>query len=102
MLTLTPTAADAVRALVANTDVDDETGGLRIAAGEAGEQGSPLDLSLVNGPEGSDQEVHAGGAHVFLEPVVTEMLDDKVLDAHVESGRVRFLLKEHGADSPAV
>jgi Fe-S cluster assembly iron-binding protein IscA len=96
MLTLTPTATDAVRALVANMDVDDDTGGLRICAGQAAEQGSSLELSLVNGPEATDKEIDAGGAHVFLEPVVDEMLDDKVLDAQLDSGRVRFVLMERG------
>ena len=34
MLTLTPTATEAVRQIVARAPVDDETGGLRISAGE--------------------------------------------------------------------
>jgi Fe-S cluster assembly iron-binding protein IscA len=101
MLTLTPTAADAVRALVAGTEVDDETGGLRIASGDLTTQGTSLELSLVNGPETTDNEVEAGGAHVFLEPAVAEILDDKVLDAQVDSGRVQFTLFDQpssGAD----
>jgi hypothetical protein len=47
-------------------------------------------------PEPTDNEIAAGGAHVFLEPTVAEILDDKVLDASVESGRVQFTLFERG------
>jgi iron-sulfur cluster assembly protein len=94
MLTLTPTAAEAVRALVSGMDVDDETGGLRIAPGETTAQGTSLELSLVNGPEATDDAVEAGGAHVFLESQVAEILDGKVLDADVHSGRVRFVLTD--------
>jgi iron-sulfur cluster assembly protein len=92
MLTLTPAAAEAVRTLIAGMDVDDETGGLRIAAGELAEPGQSLELSLVNGPEATDDKIEAGGAHVFLEPQVAEILDDKVLDASVGPGRVQFVL----------
>jgi hypothetical protein len=48
----------------------------------------------VNGPEATDDAVEAGGAHVFLEPRVAAILDGKVLDADVHSGRVRFLLTD--------
>src|SRR5687768_9962479 len=70
MLTLTPTATDAVRQIVAQGPVDDDTGGLRIAAGQPTPEGVPLELSLVNGPEAEDQEIGAADAHVYLEPRV--------------------------------
>jgi iron-sulfur cluster assembly protein len=92
MLTLTPTAAAAVRKLVSDTEVDENTGGLRISPGEDVEQGGTLALALVNGPEATDEDVSAEGAHVFVEPTVTELLDDRVLDAIVDGGRVRFTL----------
>jgi iron-sulfur cluster assembly protein len=91
MLTLTPTAAEAVRALVAGAPVDDDTGGIRISAGEATPQGTALELALVDAPEAADEQIDASGAHVFLEPRVSGFLGDKVLDASVESGgQVRF------------
>jgi iron-sulfur cluster assembly protein len=96
MLTLTPTAAEAVRTLVAGMDVDDETGGLRISSGEVTESGQSLALSLVNGPEATDEQVDERGVHVFLEPLVTDYLDDKVLDASVDSGRVQFVIMDRG------
>jgi iron-sulfur cluster assembly protein len=95
MLTLTPTAADAVRALVAGAPVSDDTGGMRISSGEETPEGTPLELALVDAPEAADEEIDAGGAHVFLEPRVAGFLGDKVLDASVDSGgQVRFSVLE--------
>ena len=50
MLTLTPTASDAIRRLVETAGAPDSAG-IRIAAGEPTDQGTPLNLSLVEGPE---------------------------------------------------
>jgi iron-sulfur cluster assembly protein len=95
MLTLTPTAADAVRALVAGAPVNDDTGGIRISSGEQTPQGTPLELALVDAPEAADEEIDADGAHVFVEPQVAGFLGDKVLDASVDSGgQVRFSVHE--------
>jgi Fe-S cluster assembly iron-binding protein IscA len=94
MLTLTPTAAQAVQYLVAGMDVDETTGGLRIASGETTATGPSLELSLVNGPEATDREVRTGGARVFVEPLVSEVLDDKILDARLDGDQVHFVLAE--------
>jgi Fe-S cluster assembly iron-binding protein IscA len=100
MLTLTETAAEAVRTLVAGTDVDDETGGLRIFTGEVTPQGAAaLEVALVNEPEATDAAIDEAGAHVFLESKVAGILDDKVLDASVASGRVRFEVLDRGTMS---
>jgi Fe-S cluster assembly iron-binding protein IscA len=99
MLTLTPTATDAVRQIVAQGPVDDDTGGLRIAAGQPTPEGVPLELSLVNGPEAEDQEIGAADAHVYLEPRVAEVLDDKVLDAQLQEDGVGFSIREPDADA---
>jgi Fe-S cluster assembly iron-binding protein IscA len=102
MLTLTPTAADAVRTLVAGAPVDDDTGGIRISSGEATPQGTPLELTLVDAPEATDEQIDAGGAHVFVEPQVAGFLGDKVLDASVESGgQVRFSVLEPREPEPS-
>ena len=101
MLTLTPTAADAVRALVAGAPVNDDTGGIRISSGEETPQGAPLELALVDAPEAADEEIDAGGAHVFVEPQVAGFLGGKVLDASIESGgQVRFSVLEPGEVDP--
>src|SRR6266540_1767468 len=85
MLTLTPAAAEVVRQLVANSPVDD-TGGVRISAGDTTEDGTELQLRVVDRPETSDESLDEEGAHVYLEPTVAEYLDDKVLDAHLHEG----------------
>ena len=104
MLTLTPTATEAVRQIVAQGPVDDDSAGLRIAAGEPTPEGVPLELSLVNGPQAEDQEIAAADAHVYLEPRVAEVLGDKVLDAKVQQDGVGFSIlevEEDGAPPPA-
>jgi iron-sulfur cluster assembly protein len=92
MLTLTPSAEEAVRQIVANAPVDDETGGLRIAAGEPTPEGVPLEISLVDVPEPDDQDAGAADAHVYVDPRAAEALDDKLLDAQLEDDSVGFAL----------
>ena len=89
MLTVTPTAAEAVQLLVAVRDPG-EAGGLRISARESPEPGAELEIDVVGSPEAADARIESRGARVFLEPAVTAALADKVLDARVLAGRVRF------------
>ena len=96
MLHLTENAADAVRHLSADSGLEPEPG-LRIAPGEPTATGTPLELTLAPGPEINDQTVEEGGAKVYVEEQLTGFLDDKVLDASVEDGQVRFRL----GDAPA-
>lgn len=95
MLTLTPTAAEAVRQLVASAPIDDD-GGLRIAPGETTSAGTALQITIVDAPETTDAAVDAEGAHVYLEPNVAQFLDDKVLDAQLDEGRVSFAVRDQG------
>jgi iron-sulfur cluster assembly protein len=100
VLTLTPTAAEVVRQLVASAPVDDDAGGVRISAGETTASGTQLQITLVDGPEGADRALDEEGAHVFLEPEVAEFLDDKVLDAQLDEGRVTFAVRDQGETPP--
>jgi Fe-S cluster assembly iron-binding protein IscA len=87
---LTENASTVVKSIAAqNPDV---TGaGLRIAA--IADDNTELNLSVVSAPEETDNIVEVDGALVFLEPVASGMLDDKVLDARVEdNGAVSFAL----------
>jgi len=93
MLTLTPIASEAIRQLSAQTD-DPEASGIRIAPGPETPEGTALELSLVEEPEPSDEKLEDDGATVYLEPQVAGFLDDKVLDAEVEEGRVTFLVRD--------
>ena len=79
MLTMTDTAAKAIRTLA---DWDDEFEGLRLATDPAG----TLTLSLARGPIDADQILERSGARVFLDRGVARELDDKVLDATAEPG----------------
>jgi iron-sulfur cluster assembly protein len=91
VLTLTETAAEAVRQLAAGSGLEPDPG-LRIAPGAPTPEGTPLELQLTSGPEASDQTVEEGGANVYLEGQVADALEDKVLDVAVEEGQVRFTL----------
>lgn len=93
MLTVTATATDAIRQLVDSSEIEADTAGIRIAAGEATEQGTTLSLALADGPEPGD-EVVDGDASVFLEPAVADYLEDVVLDAQVNDGEVAFALRD--------
>ena len=93
MLTLTPIAVEAVRQIVASGP-GEETGGVRIAPGQTTLEGTELQISLVAEPESTDASVEESGAHVYLEPTVAQFLEDKVLDAEVDEGRVNFAIRE--------
>ena|ERR687886_720357 len=92
MLTLTPSAEEAVRQIVAHAPIDDDTGGLRIAPGEPTPEGVPLEISIVDVPEPEDQDAGAADAHVYVDPRAAEALDDKLLDAQLEEDSVGFAL----------
>jgi len=93
MLTLTDTASDAIRRLVDDSPEAD-LGGMRIAPGPSTPEGTALELSLVEAPEPEDETVEDAGATVYLEEHIAPFLDDKVLDAEVEEGRVTFVIRE--------
>jgi iron-sulfur cluster assembly protein len=93
MLTLTPVASEAIRQLSSQTE-DPEASGIRIAPGPETPQGTALELTLVEEPEPEDEKVDEDGATVYLEPHVAGFLDDKVLDAQVDEGRVTFVLRD--------
>ena len=93
MLTITPDAATAVRAIVEASEIPGDAGGLRIAK-DAGEQPT-LALSLAAVPAEDDTVVDADGARVFLDGQAAQLLDDKVLDAGSDDqGRVQFGIGE--------
>jgi Fe-S cluster assembly iron-binding protein IscA len=99
MLTVTPTAAEAIRQLVDNSEASDSAG-MRIAAGEPTEDGTPLQLAIVDGPEPGDEVVEGDEATVFLEPQVAQYLDDTVLDARVRDDKVEFALRDGRGPQP--
>lgn len=89
MLTLTETAAEAVKQIVARVP-NVEDGGVRIrdTGGETG-----FELSVAPDPEPRDTVVVTDGARVFLDETAAVALEDRVLDAELaQDGSVRFAI----------
>ncbi len=90
MLTLTENAASAVKGLTTRIP-DTEQGGLRIRNTDAPE--ASFELTLAPAPEAEDEVVEVHGARVFVDPVIADVLDNRILDAKVaEDGSVKFAL----------
>ena len=91
VLTITDTAAEAIRGIVAAPELPDGAG-LRIATQhDAGE--AALEVSVAESPAETDQVVDEAGARVFVEADAVPLLDDKLLDAQIEGTRVGFMLE---------
>jgi iron-sulfur cluster assembly protein len=93
MLTVTSSAAAAIRAIVESTGVSDE-GGIRIAMATADEPDAALQLSVSDAPLDGDAVVEEEGANVFLDQMAVVALDDKSLDAEIEGEEIRFGIVE--------
>ncbi|MFE7844263.1 Fe-S cluster assembly protein HesB [Microbacterium sp. NPDC057407] len=89
MLTMTPTAAEAVKQIVARVP-QAEDGGVRIR--DTGTD-TGFELSVTADPEPQDTIVVTDGARVFLDETAAHVLDDRVLDAELaDDGSMRFAL----------
>lgn len=95
MLTLTDRAAEAISTLTRQSDLPDDSAGLRIVAHTAAQDHGrgELSLSLAQAPQGDDAVVESGDARVFLETEAAQALDQQQLDATVGAdGGVKFLI----------
>ncbi|HTU95412.1 MAG TPA: HesB/YadR/YfhF-family protein [Solirubrobacteraceae bacterium] len=90
MLTLAPSAIEAVDSLLHRPEVPDDAG-LRIRS--AGE--SELALEIAPEPAPGDQVIEEGGARVFVEPEAAPLLDDAELQARTQGDQVAFGLTPH-------
>jgi Fe-S cluster assembly iron-binding protein IscA len=90
VLALTDYAVDAVKIIV-SSDADTDAAGMRVTAGQAGEQ-PRFRLDIVSMPVESDQVIEAQGARVFLGPDEASLLDNKIVDAKIEQSRVAFTI----------
>ena len=98
MLVLTEAAAEVVKA-IASTPQAPEGSGLRIMSSAGSADPGALQVTAAPGPNENDQVVEAAGAHVYLEPQAAAYLEDKVLDAEVDSeGKAHFSLGMQGTD----
>ena len=92
MLAITPGAIQAIQGLTSQPDVPDGAG-LKIS-GHITPEGTAIELSLVEAPEESDQILEAEDTKVFVAAPLAPVLDDKILDAGVEEGRLEFKLAQ--------
>jgi iron-sulfur cluster assembly protein len=92
MLTLTDSAADAIRGIVAAPEIP-EGAGLRIATRSGSDQAT-LEVSVAETPAATDQVLDESGARVFVDEEAVPLLDDKLLDASVEGTRVGFTISD--------
>jgi len=100
MLTLSESAADAIRELSSQPGMPADTG-LRIVPNTENTGGPAFAAALSAGPDPDDRVVESGQARVYLEPHVVEELDDKVLDADVDQrGVVAFRVTPQSPDLP--
>ena len=93
MLTLTDTAAEAVRKIAAGSGLEPEPG-LRISPGTPVPEGTPLEIGLAGEAAETDETIDEDGARVYVDAPVAEALGDKVLDAQIEGDQIRFALLE--------
>ena len=97
MLALTQNAVDAIHAIKASSDEVPDDAGLRISAEATEAEESSLHLAIVPAPAESDVVVEAEGEQIFLGPEVAGFLEDKVLDAQMDEGRVNFAIAPQAA-----
>ncbi|MCA2219028.1 hypothetical protein [Jidongwangia harbinensis] len=89
MFTVSDTAADAIRELVANTDAPQGTG-LRIATHPGA---TSLEAALSAEPQPGDTIYHAGEAHILVDESAADALDGEAIDAMTDdNGHVQFIL----------
>ena len=85
MLTLSPSAVQAVDALLHSPSVPEDAG-LRIGA----EGDSQLTVELVAEPAPGDQVIEEGGARVFVDPDVAPVVETAQLDARTQGDQIAF------------
>ena len=93
MLTLTPTASEAVHVLLDNPDLP-EGCGVRFES-QADLAGNPgIGIQVVSGPAAGDHLVPAGEGHdLYLADEVEPILANQILDAEVDADHVAFSLR---------
>ena len=97
MLTLTPSAVEAVDALLHSNPTIPADAGLRIAStGEA-----EFSLGIAPEPAPGDQVIEDGGARVFVDEQAAPLIDDAQLDAHAQGDQIAFGLAPRGGGEPS-
>lgn len=95
MLALTQTAVGVIHDLTTQPGLPDGTG-LRIAPQPTDNGSGPaFALTLSQAPQAADEVIETPDARIYLEPAVSQLLDDKVLDARIdEQGEIAFMITQ--------
>ena len=88
MLTLSPSAVEAVDALLHAPEVPEDAG-LRIAAAP-GTPEPALSVQVAAAPAPEDHVIEEGGARVFLEATAAQFLEDAQLEAQPQGDQIAF------------
>ena len=91
MLTITQDASNAIRGILAQEEIPD---GSMVRISPESEKG--LAIGLVQTPAPDDQIVEGAGVEICVEQSLTEVLDDKELDAGTAGGNVAFRIAPQG------
>ena len=97
MLAISHTASEAIKGLLAASDLPPNAG-VRISSHPQG--AGIFQLSLAPEAGDADAVVEEEGATVFLEDEVVPLLDDKTLDAQIHDDQVMFTFVGGGEDDP--
>jgi iron-sulfur cluster assembly protein len=96
MLEITEGAVEVIKAIV-----EDGQGGLRLDPQPGEGEDTEFDLEVVDGPADGDETVERDGARVYLPASASDMLSDKVLDAHEHDDHVHFMIGQQGEELPS-
>jgi Fe-S cluster assembly iron-binding protein IscA len=96
MLTLSPSAVEAVDHLLHGESVP-EGAGLRIGTTDDAQQ---LTLALTAAPAPGDEVIEESGARVFVDPQAAPLVDNAQLEAQTQGDQVAFGLAPQGDDMP--
>jgi iron-sulfur cluster assembly protein len=93
VLALTEDAAAAINRIISSAGLGPEAG-LRITSEQvddgSGASRTDLRLAVVAAPEEGDDVLE--GEHVFVDPAASGLLDNRLLDADMVEGEIRFSL----------
>jgi iron-sulfur cluster assembly protein len=94
VLTISPAASEAIKGLIAASDLP-ENAGVRISSHP--QAPGSFELSIVPEAGEADKIVEEQGATVFLDEEVAGLLDDKILDAQTEGEQIAFAIVRGGS-----
>jgi hypothetical protein len=91
MLAISPSAAEGLRGMLSAVNPSADSG-VRLALGHNGGGLDDFELVVSEHPPGSDETLCQHGVEIRVASDAVAELDDKLLDARVQSGVLRFRL----------